>query len=48
MNRERSFGRREGGEERFELLGWRDFFFLFFFFWREDEPVEGYRVQMGR
>lgn len=32
MNRERSFGRREGGEERFELLGWRDFFFLFFFF----------------
>lgn len=32
MNRERSFGRRERGEERFELLGWRDFFFLFFFF----------------
>lgn len=48
MNRERSFGRRR--EERKGSSYWvgEIFSFFFFSFWREDEPVEGYRVQMGR
>lgn len=40
---------REEGNEREDSSYWvGEIFFLFFFFWREDEPVEGYRVQMGR